>query len=93
MDTENKSLEKIHSLLNESEEIEYAILEKEGESIILVLTNHRLIYSDKDLLRDNIFHFVELKKNKVKSILEIKKRLLSDEDVKNIIKTYFFQQF
>lgn len=92
MDKENKSLEKIHSLLNESEEIEYAMLEKEGENIILVLTNHRLIYSDKDLLRDNIFHFVELKKNKVKSMLEIKKRLLLDEDVKNIIKTYFFQQ-
>lgn len=92
MDKENKSLDKIHCLLNESEVIEYAMFQKEGESIILVLTNHRLIYSDKDLLKDNIFHFVELKKNKVKTIIEIKKRLLLDEDVNNIIKTYFFQQ-
>lgn len=91
MDHEKKILEKIHSFLYDCEEIEYAILQKEGESIILVLTDYRFIYSDKNLLKDDVFHFVELKKNKVKIIHEIKKRLQVEEDVKDIIKTYFFQ--
>ncbi len=90
MDKEKKNLEIIHLLLNESEEIEYAMFQKEEENIILVLTNQRFIYSDKDLLKANIFHFIELKKNKVKIMFEIKQRLLLNEDVKNIINTYFF---
>lgn len=90
MNQENKILKKIHSFLNDSEDIEYAILQKEGERVLLVLTNHRIIYSDENLLKDNIFHFVELKDNKVGNLLEIKKRLLQDEDVMNIIKHAFF---
>jgi hypothetical protein len=82
-------IEKILFILNPEEGIEYASLEKEGQSDVLVLTNQRIIYTNYLLLQQDIFHTHKIKNNTFKKIDKIKKELQLNNDVKDVITNYF----
>lgn len=85
----NKAVTKINCLLNPNEEIEYVTFEKDEDGNLIALTNQRIIYSNKCLLKDNIFHFFNIKNNRVATIGQLKKKLQLDNDINEIIKKYF----
>jgi len=70
---------KIVLLLETTEEIEYSILKKNQNLDFVVLTNKRIIYTNLNLCADNIFHFLEIKKNKMQKVQELQKRLQTDD--------------
>jgi DNA-binding response OmpR family regulator len=82
-------VDKINHLLNLNEEIEYVTLEKVEELNIIALTNKRLIYSNKKLLKKNIFYFCNIENNTVEKINSLKKKLQLDKSMEDIITTYF----
>lgn len=82
-------LDKIYILLEPKEEIEYASFEKNEELSVIVLTNKKIIYTNLQLFKKDIFHFFNIKDNKMQNIERIKKTLQSDENIDEIIKQYF----
>ncbi|MBY0486014.1 MAG: hypothetical protein K2P85_02305 [Flavobacteriaceae bacterium] len=81
--------DKIMFILEPTEEIEYASLEKKRDFNVLVLTNQRIIFTNCELLNKDVFHFFKIKNNNVQTINRIKKNLQSETNINDIIKQYF----
>lgn len=84
-----KILNKILILFEAKEEIEYVSFEKNQELSVIVLTNQRIIYTNKKYFEKDIFYFFEFKNKSDEVINRFKKTLQSDYDIESIIKKYF----
>lgn len=85
-----KILDKILVLLDSTEEIEYTLLEKNKVLDCIVVTNKKIIYTNLDLYKKNVFHFFDIKNNNRQNIEKIKKTLQSDDfEINSIISKYF----
>lgn len=84
-------LEKFSNILKADEEIEYVSIEKKLPKSFIVLTNERIIYSNKKLLENNVFHIFTIKNNNVTVLTRIKKVLQSEKEIEKLIEKYFSQ--
>lgn len=82
-------LDRITILLEPKEEIEYASIEKNLEHNVIVLTNQRIIYTNKNLFKKDTFLFFTIKDNTSEVINRFKRTLQSDYDLNILLKKYF----
>lgn len=83
-------LNKILILLDKTEEVEYKLLEKNKAHDCIILTNKKIIYTNLELYKKNVFHFFDIKNNNRQNIERIKKTLQSDDfEINTIISKYF----
>lgn len=84
-------LEKVASILKDEEEVEYVSIEKRLPKSFVVLTNERIIYSNKNLLDQNVFHIFTIKNNSTKVINRLKTAFQAENGIEELIQKYFSQ--
>jgi predicted transcriptional regulator len=83
-------LDKIFILLDPTEEIEYSVLQKNVNFDFIALTNKRVIYSNLNLQKDDVFYFFDILSDDIQNIENIIKILQSDDsEFYNLINNYF----